>query len=405
MFVTETRTLNGENYPPRTLYSLLTGVLRHMRAQNPSYPNFLDRRNPAFSALTTVLDNLFKTLHCSGVGAKATHTEGITSDEEDKLWETNVLNIDTPLGLLWCVFFYNGKCFCLRGGQEHRELKLSQLQRCRGPDKYLYSENSSKNRKGGLSEIRLEHKTVSTFANPEAGNRCHVFLLDLYLSKLPQEAFKKDIFYCRPNQSKPTDSTSPWFCAVPIGRNQLSKMVQTMCEEAGVLGHKTNHSLRVIISGASILFDAGVPVRIIQARTGHRSLDALRLYERITDKQNFQVSKTLSGQEDAFETDKHTESSCSKFTRQEGNDDEESCSKVTTTGMPTPHPTAQYNNCTVNMYSAPMPQPCYPPVHYYPPYYPPPQMYENEIEPMSSAYIPLPSIMYGDKGPMAPGNK
>ena len=177
MFVTETRTLNGENYPPRTLYSLLTGVLRHMRAQNPSYPNFLDRKNPAFSELTTVLDNLFKTLRCSGVGAKATHTEGITSDEEDKLWETNVLNIDTPLGLLWCVFFYNGKCFCLRGGQEHRELKLSQLQRCRGPDKYLYSENSSKNRKGGLSEIRLEHKTVSTFANPEAGNRCHVFLL------------------------------------------------------------------------------------------------------------------------------------------------------------------------------------------------------------------------------------
>ena len=42
VFVTKTRTHNGENYPPRTLYSLLTGVLRHMRAQNPSYPNFMD---------------------------------------------------------------------------------------------------------------------------------------------------------------------------------------------------------------------------------------------------------------------------------------------------------------------------------------------------------------------------
>ena len=73
-----------------------------MRAQNPSYPNFLDTKNPVFSELTTVLDNLFKTLRSSGVGVKAKHTEGITSDEEDKLWETNVLNIDTPLGLLRC---------------------------------------------------------------------------------------------------------------------------------------------------------------------------------------------------------------------------------------------------------------------------------------------------------------
>ena len=55
--------------------------------------------------LATVLDNIFKTLCCLEVGVEAKHTEGITSDEEDKLWETNVLNVDTSLGLLQCVFF------------------------------------------------------------------------------------------------------------------------------------------------------------------------------------------------------------------------------------------------------------------------------------------------------------
>lgn len=72
-----------------------------------------------------------------------------------------------------------------------------------------------------------------------------------------------------------------------------------MCADAGIQGHKTNHSLRV--AGVSSLFDAGVPQRIIQARNGHRSLAALRLYEKVTDKQNLQVSKILSGEKDSFE--------------------------------------------------------------------------------------------------------
>ena len=62
IFVMETRAQNGENYPPKTLYALLTGLLRHMRAQNPLYPNFLDRKNPSFAERIAVLDNLMKSL-------------------------------------------------------------------------------------------------------------------------------------------------------------------------------------------------------------------------------------------------------------------------------------------------------------------------------------------------------
>ena len=41
VYVMETRNKNGDPYPPKTLYSLiLTGILRHMRTENPSYPNF-----------------------------------------------------------------------------------------------------------------------------------------------------------------------------------------------------------------------------------------------------------------------------------------------------------------------------------------------------------------------------
>ena len=54
-------------------------------------------------------------------------------------------------------------------------------------------------------------------------------------------------------------------------------MFKDMCSEAHISGHKTNHSLRA--TGASELFEAGVPEKIIKERTGHRSLEALRLYE------------------------------------------------------------------------------------------------------------------------------
>ena len=57
-------------------------------------------------------------------------------------------------------------------------------------------------------------------------------------------------------------------------------MVPDMCSDAGLVGKKTNHSLRV--SGATSLFEAGVPERVIQQRTGQRSLLSLQMYERVS---------------------------------------------------------------------------------------------------------------------------
>ena len=68
-------------------------------------------------------------------------------------------------------------------------------------------------------------------------------------------------------------------------------MLRDTCAEAGVQGHKTNHSLRA--TRASELFAAGVPERIIQECTGHRSLKALHTYEPTSAKQHQAVSEIL----------------------------------------------------------------------------------------------------------------
>ena len=75
-----------------------------MRIQNPTYLNFFNKDDPAFSTFQVTLDNLFKCLRSDGVGA---HTETISSSEENELWASGVLNVDSPKGLLRCVFYEN----------------------------------------------------------------------------------------------------------------------------------------------------------------------------------------------------------------------------------------------------------------------------------------------------------
>lgn len=82
----------------------------------------------------------------------------ISWSEEEILWEKGVVDRKTPLGLLNAVFYYNGINFVLRGGQEHRDFKISQLkfysvENPEKPTKKLevveYTEFGSKNRPGG----------------------------------------------------------------------------------------------------------------------------------------------------------------------------------------------------------------------------------------------------------------
>ena len=115
VFICETRTTSGKSDPPRSVYSLLSGILCYMRSENPSYPNFLDKKDPKFAKFTTTLGNLFKDLRASGVGADSKHTDGISMDEEDLLWKSEVLNVGTPLGLLRAVFFLQWKVFLPQG--------------------------------------------------------------------------------------------------------------------------------------------------------------------------------------------------------------------------------------------------------------------------------------------------
>ena len=78
---------------------------------------------------------------------------------------------------------------------------------------------------------------------------------------------------CCPQSGK--DSLAPWFCSIPVGYNDEGNVYK----DTGLGNGVTNHSLGTY--GATELFHSNVPKKLIQQRTWHRSLEALRKYERV----------------------------------------------------------------------------------------------------------------------------
>ena len=156
---------------------------------------------------------------------------------------------------------------------------------------YEYHEFGSKNRQGGFNNLNVDNKVVRQFKNTSGSGVCHVRILDKYLENIPPDAKEADVFYLTP-VCKVTDLSKPWFTKVPVEKNWLKSMMKEMCSQADLSTEFTNHSLRAY--GATSLFQAQVPEKLIQQRTGHKSLKALRQYERMSDCQLLDVSNIAS---------------------------------------------------------------------------------------------------------------
>ena len=304
VFCKEARREDGEPYTPRSITQLLSGIQRHIRETKQCGITVLDGKNPDFLPLHRLLDTLFRELHAQGVGASRRQSAVLSQEDEERLWASGVVGVEKPESLLNAVFLYNGMFLVLRGGEEHRKLKLSQFKFAVVPDPkrpglgvecLTYVEHGSKNRPGGTHQLNLDNKEVTHYANESLGPRCYVSLIKLYLSKLPKEAFEADTFYLKPRRIKgPIKEGEPWFERTVIGHNKLSGMVKEMLRAAGVDdSNKSNHSLRA--TGISRMFSSGVPEKLIMERSGHISSDGVRMYERSTAKQHQVVSDVLSG--------------------------------------------------------------------------------------------------------------
>ena len=92
-----------------------------MLDKNALAPKFLDQKNPLFHDIHRACDSVYRALHQQGVGTQVPHAAIISEAEEEKLWTTGIIGITTPLSLQRAVFYYIGKRFFVRGGEEQRQ--------------------------------------------------------------------------------------------------------------------------------------------------------------------------------------------------------------------------------------------------------------------------------------------
>ena len=145
----------------------------------------------------------------------------------------------------------------------------------------------SKNNAGGISHRKVQPKRVVHHANVENPQRCLVHLYKKYLQHRPK--VEETALYLTPLK-KPKDAV--WYTKTPIGHNTLAKTVARVCQTGGVTRFKTNHSL--CVTTATRLFQRGVDEQLIMARTGHRSIEGVRTYKRISEQQVKDVSTLLN---------------------------------------------------------------------------------------------------------------
>ena len=352
-FVLEVRQQSGQPYPPKSLHSILCGLLRLYREKGGSF-NFLDKKDARFTDLHKTLDTVCSTLHAEGIGASTTPAPIISIDDEELLLNTGVMSMESPTSLQFMVFFYIGIHCCLRGGQEQRDLSFKNFTRSpldvtqyNKDTYYVYTEFISKNNLHRYKDIHSKNKTVKIYS--DVGSRkCVVQLLDFYFSKLPPDP---KAFYVRPLSNIPDgekrplsnipDGEKPWYANVPVGINTLRNMLKRMSEKAGLSTIYTNHSLRA--TSASRLFSSNVPEKLIQEKTGHRSLAGLRAYERTSSQQLKTMSKVLNSAAPFSVSDDNDESEEIDEKAQKSHEAKKTLSTLISGNL---------DNCTINLYTS-----------------------------------------------------
>ena len=204
-FVVEIRREDGKPYAPASINNILSALYCFSKSCVPTgvvCPNFMNRKDPCFRDLTGAIQVRYRELRTEGVGAVVKHAPIVTPEEENTLWESKVIGVHTLKALVSAIFYYVGKMFCIRGGEEQRRLKRSQCQRLYNRDCYTYVENGSKT--PGVN-VREDNKVVPVFACPEAQPRCLVYLLDTDFQKFPPKAIQMDLFYLRPKNPPKDD--------------------------------------------------------------------------------------------------------------------------------------------------------------------------------------------------------
>ena len=94
-FILEVRKLNGSEYQPNTLYHIVCGIMRYIRITFKADIDFF--KDSEFAGFCGAE---MKRLQSKGLGSDHKQAEAFTVEEEELLWEKEILGDQSPESLL-----------------------------------------------------------------------------------------------------------------------------------------------------------------------------------------------------------------------------------------------------------------------------------------------------------------
>ncbi len=290
-FVNEVRRKDQKEFPGETLKQIVIMLQLYLEKQGFHYKLIDD---PLMSKFRNTLNNIMKKCTADGLGHRDSSLS-IDLEDENILWEKNILGNSDTDQLRDTVFFLLGINFALRRGEEHKNLRSPghNPQITVGKDHahecfLQYREDmKEKTHQGGLSfKIKLRTLKVYGSSNP---SRNVINLYTQYIRLLPAELKNSSLYKYSLPASKRT--ACQWYSDRLIGINQLKKVMNSLMSRAGLEGKYTNHSLRATC--ATCMFEAGVDEQWIKTFTGHKS-DTVWDYKCVSDSLMRKASSTVS---------------------------------------------------------------------------------------------------------------
>jgi len=99
-------------------------------------------------------------------------------------------------------------------------------------------------------------------------------------------------FYLAVNSIK-SGSCKPWFKKAPVGLNKLNTLMKTMALKTGLGPNFKNHSGRKTV--IQTLVNNDVPSTDIMQLSGHKNVQSITSYSTLSQKQQLNMSRTLTG--------------------------------------------------------------------------------------------------------------
>ncbi|XP_061197001.1 uncharacterized protein LOC133205248 [Saccostrea echinata] len=233
-FYAELRKPDGSYYAKKTLITMRFGLQKHFLKKTS-----VDIINSdEFKTCNEVFRAMLVKIKREGA-SEVKHKQTISTEDLNKLYESETFSLNTAMGLLNRTFFEIVYYFCNRGQENLRSFQKGDFSVRTDPEGKRHvckvKHREEKNHRG--DDLTDDQTNQARMYEMPGNPRCPVNSFMKYIVKLNPD---NPNLWQRPKPSV-SETQSVWFDNVPLGKNTLAAMMSTISKSAELSTVYTNH--------------------------------------------------------------------------------------------------------------------------------------------------------------------